>query len=265
MNNLEATVKRHLELCLKKEQSLAGKAAELPEGNIRCYHSGKYEYFAVLLPDKTRRYIRKADRDYARQLALKKFYLAQLHDIRAEIEACRRYLRYAEGSRKEEALFREKASPGLIGLIADSFITEDEAALQWEKAPYRRLDKFPEQRSVPTIKGIRVRSKVEAMVAAELTGLGIPFRYEQRVRIGGQELYPDFIALDMRTGKKILIEVFGMMDDPGYRDKYYSKMKLYAENGYIPDIDVLCFYDTPENPLDSRYVHLKLEFVFLLS
>lgn len=265
MNNLEKTVERHLELCLKKEKSLEEKTAKLPEGDVRCCRTGGYEYFVAVLPDKTRHYIRKADRGYAEQLALKKLYLAQLHDLRSEIEACRRYLRCAKGARKEEKLFRENAAPGLMKLIGEGFADGDEAAAKWEKAPYRRLDKFPEQKNVPTIKGIYVRSKVEAMVAAQLTELGIPFRYEQHVRIGAHDLYPDFIALDMRTGKKILIEVFGMMDDPGYRDRYYSKMKLYAENGYIPDIDVLCFYDTPENPLDSRYVHMKLEFMFLLS
>ena len=75
------------------------------------------------------------------------------------------------------------------------------------------------------------RSKAEVQIARLLDREGIAFRYEhplavidrQRTRIW----YPDFYLPEYG----MIIEYFGMNDDPGYRKRTEHKMQVYRETG----------------------------------
>ena len=91
----------------------------------------------------------------------------------------------------------------------------------------------------------------EVMIADELYRRGIPYRYECAIELEGETIYPDFTILDPKTGKIYLWKHFGLMDSPKYISKFQYKMGLYPRNGYVPQINLICTFETEANPLTS--------------
>ena len=102
----------------------------------------------------------------------------------------------------------------------------------------------------------------EALFAVDLTTLRISYQYEKILIVNGIEIAADFTTLDIRTFQEIPIELFGMMDDPEYRQMYKRKMKTYFDAGYIPGVNMLTFYETSAAPLNHVQVQEDLENFF---
>jgi len=75
------------------------------------------------------------------------------------------------------------------------------------------------------------RSKAEVQIARLLDREGIAFRYEHPLAVIDRERtriwYPDFTLPEYG----MIIEYFGMNDDPGYRKRAEHKMQVYRETG----------------------------------
>ena len=75
------------------------------------------------------------------------------------------------------------------------------------------------------------KSKAEIQIARLLDRERIAFRYEHPLavidRSKARIWYPDFSLSDYG----MIIEYFGMNDDPGYRERAEHKMQVYRENG----------------------------------
>jgi len=75
------------------------------------------------------------------------------------------------------------------------------------------------------------RSKAEVQIARLLDREGIAFRYEHPLAVVDRERtriwYPDFTLPEYG----MIIEYFGMNDDPGYRRRAEHKMQVYRETG----------------------------------
>ena len=75
-------------------------------------------------------------------------------------------------------------------------------------------------------KGERVRSKSEKLIADKLYMMDIPYRYECPITLYGiGKIYPDFTILKVESRKEVILEHFGMMDNPDYSDKAIKKNK----------------------------------------
>lgn len=75
------------------------------------------------------------------------------------------------------------------------------------------------------------KSKAEIQIARLLDRERIAFRYEHPLAVIDRSKtrvwYPDFSL----SGYGMIIEYFGMNDDPGYRKRTEHKMQVYRENG----------------------------------
>jgi hypothetical protein len=75
------------------------------------------------------------------------------------------------------------------------------------------------------------RSKAEIQIARLLDREGIAFRYEHPLAVVDRSRtriwYPDFYLLEYG----MIVEYFGMNDDPGYRKRAEHKMQVYRETG----------------------------------
>ena len=121
------------------------------------------------------------------------------------------------------------------------------------------------QREYYTIKGERVRSKSEKIIADELFRKGIPYKYEMPVNVldfRGREIiiYPDFTVLNKQTGKRWIIEHFGLMDSPEYYDKAMLKLDTYERNGYYLGVNLLIFHETDRAPLNIKVMQNYIEY-----
>lgn len=100
----------------------------------------------------------------------------------------------------------------------------------WMAAPYEQSDYKPENRRYDTGRGIHVRSKAEVILVEKFYQFGIPFRYEEVLRIDGYSLAPDFTFPD-RSGDKFYLEYCGMMDNENYVRNFMWKRNKYEEAG----------------------------------
>lgn len=114
-----------------------------------------------------------------------------------------------------------------------------------------------------TIKGERVRSKSEKIIADELFRYGIPYKYEMPIDLqllrGTIKVYPDFTALNKRTGKKYIIEHFGMMDNQQYYDNAMLKLDTYERNDILLGDKLLVLHETSNQPLNTRNLDKYIE------
>lgn len=108
-----------------------------------------------------------------------------------------------------------------------------------------------------------VRSKSEAFIDMLLHANKIPFRYECALTLGSITYYPDFTIMHPKTGEIFYWEHFGMMDDPAYAGKAFSKLHNYSKHGIIPSINLITTYETQDHPLDLDTVHRLVEQYFL--
>lgn len=70
------------------------------------------------------------------------------------------------------------------------------------------------------------------MIANLLEEYNIPYHYEIALQLGTQTKYPDFVIKNPYTGKTIIWEHFGALDQPVYEKNMNDKMQLYQKHGY---------------------------------
>ena len=245
---------------------LTEKTKGLAEGPLYISAVGPYYTWKTRDENGNLVYIPKDEEQRASELALHQYYDTFIHDLKAQAEACRRYVDYQKRSLCAVNKLLETANEEYIRLLGKALITPDERITAWENAPYEKSRAYPDALKYKTMKaGELVRSKLEAMVAACLTALGLHYRYEQIIHIDEWEIAADFRVLDTRTMQEIPLEVFGMMDDPAYRKTYKAKMKTYIDGDYIPGINMLNFYESSEAPLGQAEVLDELHRFFFVK
>lgn len=83
------------------------------------------------------------------------------------------------------------------------------------------------------------RSKSELMIAQLLESLGLEYKYEPLIIIGGTERRPDFAVLCPETMRYFLIEHLGLLSDTRYRMDAITKMEQYDKAGFRDGIDII--------------------------
>ena len=141
-------------------------------------------------------------------------------------------------------------------LVTPFYKPIEEIIDEFEKIEYKSKE-FTEDdtTSYYTVKGERVRSKSEKIIADELYRCGVPYKYELPIELQGWnkmiEIYPDFTVLNRRTGKKWILEHFGMMDNPDYYQSAMQKLDTYEKNDILLGRDLLILHETSTSPLNT--------------
>ena len=194
---------------------------EAPEGNLRCAISkGYYQYYIG------RQYIKAENKEIAAKLAQKEYCIK----LNKELKQFERALELVKDFIEEQRLEKiyGELHPGRKILVAPLY-----RPVEVIIAVFLRIEckgkgfEEGERTSYYTIKGERVRSKSEKIIADELYRHGIPYKYEMGIELQSWnkpiEVYPDFVVLNRRTGKRWIVEHLGMMDKPGYFEAAMQK------------------------------------------
>ena len=265
---------REREQLTQRIQELESKIREAPEGSLICHKNGsRYKYYQqisnIAQDDKVhKKYLKKSESKIVTALAQKKIYQAQLKELKDQLHIITQYINAYDAlplytarnlfqSEKLRRIFIENNPSQLPDIFPH---TDSEI---WQKEEYEKNPKHPEQLIVPTVRGINVRSKSEALIAFGLDMHKIPYRYECRLPIKRPEIYPDFTILQPNTGNIIIWEHFGMMDHPDYVHKASAKMHTYIENGYYPNENLIVTFETQNKPLGSAKVSWVINHLIL--
>lgn len=240
---------------------LKSQLKKYPAGKLFCTKNGKH-YKWYLSDGKTQTYLPKSQRPLAEKLATKKYLTLSLEDCIHEKRAIDYYLRHhnPKGSLAEELLLR---TPEYANLISPFFLPLSLELQEWKNSPYDSNSRYPEQLIFKTASGKNVRSKSEVIIDMYLSIHRIPFRYEAALTLDNLTVYPDFTIRHPDTGQFYYWEHFGLVDDPGYRQKTNEKLELYASNGIIPTINLITTYETKEHPLNVDLVEKIIQYYFL--
>ena len=215
----------------------------------------EYEWNRMISGNVDARFRRYADQTYRRLLPGKRHRQTR-SDIQPAPEPSADDLQYRDPHAREIC---KKMKKGNIAAPADDLSKE---AKQWlsEKYPtnpYRR-----EELLHMTYDGERMRSKLEVHTAELLKQLGIPYRYEPQMMIHGKTVYPDFVLMHPKTGKLIILEIFGLMSDEAYHANARKKIDLYLSAGYRINKTFLCYCEYDDEPLDFVKMKADLEYLF---
>lgn len=239
--------------------SLQSKLKDYPPGKIFCTHNGnRYKWYHSNGSNPV--YIPKRNRQFAEQLAAKKYLSLLYEDIVHEKRAIDYYLRHHAFPKAEHMLAE---MPEYQELLSPYFKPQSQELHDWMKSPYDYNRKYPEMRIIKTSSGNLVRSKSEALIDMALYKNKIPFRYECALQLGESTTYPDFTIRHPRTGKTYYWEHFGKMDDPRYSKNVGLKLQLYINNKILPGIQLITTYETIEHPLNSEAIENIIKEHFL--
>lgn len=171
------------------------------------------------------------------------------------------YLRHHSFKGKAEKLLTESSE--YQHLLAPFFSPLSKELSDWMHTSYEKNLLYPEILIYKSSSGNLLRSKSEMLIDMSLYMHQIPFRYESALHLNGVTLYPDFTIRHPTTGQYYYWEHFGLMDNPAYIDNTGSKIRTYASNGIIPNIQLITTYETKKHPLSSELIEKIIEYYFL--
>ncbi len=210
--------------------------------------------------NRKRDYIKKTDETLLKSLAQKK-YCEQVLKISKDLLEYEK-MQQKMKDRNIEKIF-EQLDPVIKEYVSPFVIPIEMKVQKWAMEPYLSNTKYPEKKKYKTDKGEFVRSKSEVIIANKLFNKNIPYRYECELKFKNNvTLYPDFTIMNPKTGKIIILEHFGLMDNPEYAESFVVKIRLYAKNNYIVGKNLLFTMETGINPFDSDYLDILLEEYF---
>lgn len=235
----------------------------MPPGKLRISKNrGVPRYFQVTeSKDTTGKYLTKENYELAKKLAEKDYLNKLMKEVKSELRDINNYLNNHKISDLEDIYtftndYRKHLFKPLI--LPDEFYVQ-----QWENESYESNPYYEKDKIYPTKKGDLARTKSEVLLADMYYELGIPYRYEAKLKLkNGVEKYPDFTLLDVKNRKLIYHEHLGLMDDDKYRYKNLRKLNEYRRSGIYPGKNMIITYEADGSPLNIQDIRQMVEEMF---
>ena len=257
-----ADIERTKEEIIKELEKISCLEKRFPKGELICTkNNDRYKW--LVKEQKGTSYLPKSKREFAEDLAIKKYYEYKKRELQSILSACEAYLKKmkTEEGKTEQLLYH----PEYRKLLEKYFMPLNEELKNWQNSEYEICNKHEESLKIKGTQGKRLRSKSEAIIDMLLYKNRIPFRYEEKLVLGGITIYPDFVIRHPVTGEYYYWEHFGMMDDAEYINHACQKIKLYCENGILPSVNLITTYETKEHPLSIEKVEGIIQEYFGIS
>lgn len=229
------------------------------EGRLRvATNKGTYQYYLVTEQYDTKgKYLTKKNRIIAKQLAQRDYDKAIVSHTNEVISAIDKLLHSIPKISLRDIYCD---IPGKRSIITPYELSDEEYIKQWETVKYTGKGFDEGALEIYTMKGERVRSKSEKIIADMLFQMKIPYRYEYPISLNGYGVvFPDFVLLDVRRRKEIILEHWGMMDNADYCVKAIRKMRLYELNEYYENDNLIFSFETKFNILDTNILERKIK------
>lgn len=232
---------KDLEALLRREKNterrLLKESRMLPAGDLIIKKNGSY-LFPYQKNGTVERAITK-DRKLSSLLARKCFIKRQIMTCRQNCKVLKNALKLvsAAGKSAQNSTYRR-----LEAVFPEKNYKYSTLQLNWISSYYEKNPFRPENLKYRTKSGILVRSKSERIIADLLTKYGFLFRYEQKLVIGDNVYYPDFIIM-LDDGRMVIWEHFGLMDNEEYYLKACEKIENYRKAGFATHTNLICTYE----------------------
>ena len=237
-------------LLSKSIEDIEKKIKILPEGRIKIKERNGNTYYYLADTKSADKYLGPNDVVLIEQLIQKDYLKKVLKDTKTELSAIAKMLKLYPDSVAEDVY--DNLSEGRKKYATPINICDDSFAQKWMNTPYKRKPFKKNSTVFTTIKGERVRSKSEALIADRLFARGIPYRYECPLKVGKRVIHPDFTILRMSDRKILYHEHCGKMDDEDYKEDMVERANDYSEAGIILGDRLFYTFESEKTPLDMR-------------
>lgn len=239
------------EKLIRLQHKIENRMKSAPKGTLRISHSNhRLQYYHRMDPKDTKgKYIRKSEKELAKQLAQKEYDKKIYAEIGIQIQEITRVLeRYSPGQLEQ---IYDHLLPCRRELVEPVVQPIHEYVTQWKNVKYESMGFSEDGIELYTDAGERVRSKSEIIIANKLLMRGIPYRYEYPIMFAsGRVVHPDFYCLNTRTRCEFVWEHFGMMNNEDYVNKAIRKISEYQRNGFWWGKNMIASFETTEKPVN---------------
>ena len=247
-NALIARSKKMTEL----KASLDEQLKSLPEGSIitkrRKYGTGYY-----WINNKTKpKYLSKKDSVLIEQLIQKAYIKEVIKSSETELNGLNRMLDCYPKITAEDIY--EQLSDDRKRLVKPIITPIEQYVQEWQSRPYTPKPIAEGTPIFETLRGERVRSKSEQIIADRLYANGIPYKYECPLIVNGKLIHPDFTILRRSDRKEVYHEHLGKTDDEKYQNDNVPRINDYILGGYMLGDKLFLSFESSTNPLDARVI-----------
>ena len=251
-NHLKESINARNNLLAKTINELEKRIESFPEGSVYVFQRGNKAYYHKYDKKIGEKYITQSNTDTIATYIQKDYLQKVMRAAKAEHAALV----------KMQELYPETLAEDVYDQLPESrkqFATpivlgDEEYVRQWLEKPYIHKG-FPSDAPVyTTIRGERVRSKSEMIIADRLWANGIPYRYECPLMLGNKVFHPDFTMLRMSDRQILYHEHCGMMDNTDYSDDMVYRVNEYNRAGILLGDRLFLTFESSKTPLDVRTV-----------
>ena len=248
MKKLEYNLELRLTELNQMIKGLEKRIALAPEGFIL----PKNGYFYRRIDNKIE-YLGKDKEALIKALIQKKYDLGQL-------EAAQKEKQVLEKALKDfSCITKPKFPDQLMKYVTLQEYTDEAKIKEWSKPSESFIPRKIVDTQYYTLRGERVRSKSEIIIADRLFHAGVPYHFEKELDLIDDnknwiQLLPDFTVLSLKTYETYYWEHFGWLDKEQYRNDMIAKLETYAQNGIFPGKNLIVTFETKDNQLSSMHV-----------
>ena len=233
----------------------------LPHGKLRCTSSNETDQFFV-----DGKYMSKKNIELVKNIAQREYYEELSPILRNTISKLQKIETLYENHIIENCYNGQ--CEARKKLVVPAIKTVDEILKQFNAEKYDPgVFEEDDKTEFYTVKGERVRSKSEMIIANELYRYNVPYHYEMPIQLQywGKMVTrrPDFTVINPRNGKRYIYEHLGMMDNPDYVELNVKKIELYEKNGYLIGKNLILTHETSKQPLNIAIVDSYIENYFV--
>lgn len=246
---MNKNIERELQRLKEDREKIETVLKNSPEGYLKWKKKkGTFQYYF------NGKYLRKENRELAEKIAYRDYCKALLQPINEEIYAMEMLMKIYANDRLADVYRNLKL--GRKVLVCPLFTPIEDIIREFNEISYEGKP-FDEQDVTEyyTMKNERVRSKSEKIIADELYMQEIPYHYELPIQLENRgrivTVYPDFTALNKRTGQKWIVEHLGMMDKEAYYESTMYKLDLYERNGWLQGRNLILLHESSAAPLST--------------
>ncbi len=231
----------------------------LPEGKLRIVKHGDHIYYYRIVDcgDNNGLLLKDGEKHIANKLAQRSYCEALLRIADKESKLLKRVLEKYPATKVED--YYQTLSNERQKIVVPIMLTDDQFVKQWLENPFEPKGFKEGESHFVTIKGERVRSKSEQIIADRLTARGIPYKYECPLERRSDIVHPDFTILRMSDRKEVYLEHLGKMGDERYAADAVRRVNEYAMNGIVLGDRLFVTMETDTVPLDVRMLDKLIE------
>ena len=253
----------------KKTVAILGRVKKemkrMPDGRLEVSKTGgKYRQYIRVLHDKgtlKRKYIGKKEIGLAQRLAQKE-YDEKLRCVAETLVDTLSNLAEALKQYDIEKVYAEE-SEARRELIIPVIPNDEQFIRGWYEEHPGNGNSYEMITSYTTLRGEKVRSKSEKMIADAYYTASIPYVYEPALHLRtGRTVYPDFAVLDTVRRRTMYHEHFGLMDDEEYRVGCIRKIRSYNDAGLWSGETMIYTFEGGEVPFDQEELERMIEKYF---